>query len=163
MHPTQHRGIHSAMPVLDNQRHERFAQLVATKGKNDLQAYQEAFECDYEAAQSSAYRMRENVGILNRIKQLQEAAAGKSVLSLAEKRAFLAQVVRTPIGEVDERSTLAQSLKVSKDGDREIKMVGKLEALTLDAKLAGELVQHSTLDVRLGVFGPTDGRPVIDV
>jgi hypothetical protein len=69
---------------------------------------------------------------------LQTAAATEGVMSLREKRLFLAAVVRTPIGEVDENSPLCQYFQRTKAGLR-VTMVDKLRALELDAKLAGEI------------------------
>lgn len=130
---------------LENQRHERFARLVATKGKSDVEAYQEAYECDYQAALSSAYRLRDNVGIVSRIVQLQAAGASKDVLSLLEKREFLAKVVRTPIGSVTEHDPLCQEVKYGKGGEVTRKMPSKLEAIKLDALLAKELGDGSVV------------------
>lgn len=140
------------MPALDNQKHERFCQLVATDGKSDLLAYQEAMQCSYDAAQSSAYRLRENVGVVERIRELQTLAASGKVLSLAEKREFLASVVRTPVGEVTEKSPLCQSFKLT-DDTIEYKMVDKLTALKLDAQLAKELGDGSQgTDLHVSVY-----------
>lgn len=74
-------------------------------------------------------------------------ADNPDVLTLAEKRKFLASIVRTPIGQVTESSPLAQKVKrrTDKDGSQteEIELPGKLKALELDAHLAGELVSGS--------------------
>lgn len=80
------------------------------------------------------------------IRSLKEAAWAANVLSLAEKRNFLAEVVRTPVSTLSEDSPLAQKLKVttSEKGEyKEIEMPNKLKALELDAKLAGELKEQS--------------------
>ena len=71
---------------------------------------------------------------------------GRRFLSLLEKRAYLAMVVRTPIGEIDEKSPLCQAVEWGKNG-RKIKMPDKLRALELDAKLAGELHESHEVDV----------------
>lgn len=76
-----------------------------------------------------------------------EAGHNPAILTLKEKREYLASVVRTPVGEVNESSPLAQKVKRStrrdKDGaeteTEEIEIPGKLRALELDARLAGEL------------------------
>ena len=76
--------------------------------------------------------------------KLRETAFLANVLSLAEKRSFLADVVRTPIGEVDIGNKLAQGVRY-KDGEMvELKMPDKVSALKLDAQLAGELVDKPT-------------------
>lgn len=137
--------------VLVEQRHERFAQLVATEGKSDILAYQEAYECSYEVANTNAWRLRGNEGISARIRDLQTLAAAGKVLSLIEKREFLASVVRTPIGEVTEKSVLCQSFKLS-DDTIEYKMVDKLTALKLDALLAKELGEGNPFGVAVNVL-----------
>jgi hypothetical protein len=64
-----------------------------------------------------------------------------NVLSLAEKRSFLADVVRTPVGEVDVGNKLAQGIRY-RDGEMvEMKMPDKISAVKLDAQLAGELIE----------------------
>ena len=73
------------------------------------------------------------------LKTKMERKANQSrFLSLEEKREFLAAAVRTPIGEIDETSPLAQEIRDTPQG-RVIKSVDKLRALESDAKLAGEL------------------------
>ena len=75
---------------------------------------------------------------------LRETAFLANVLSLAEKRSFLADIVRTPIGTVDINDKLAQAVRY-KDGEMvELKIPDKISALKLDAQLAGELVEKST-------------------
>lgn len=59
------------MPVLENVRHERFAQELA-KGKTQDQSYVDAgYKHDYGAAS----RLSRNVKIQERVKELQERAA----------------------------------------------------------------------------------------
>jgi phage terminase small subunit len=75
---------------------------------------------------------------------LRETAFLANVLSLAEKRSFLADIVRTPVGKVDVNDKLAQGVRY-KDGEMiELKIPDKISALKLDAQLAGELVEKST-------------------
>jgi hypothetical protein len=86
-----------------------------------------------------------------------QAEHNPAILSLVEKREYLASIVRTPVGDVDENSKLAQKVKRKhyrqKDGsetdEEEIELPGKLRAIELDAKLAGEL------DSSGAVTGPT--------
>ena len=81
-----------------------------------------------------------------RVAEIAADAATQAVLSLAEKREISRRsVVRTPAGMIDETSPLCQAVKVGADGAKEIKMPDKLQALELDAKLAGEFMPR--LDV----------------
>ncbi len=74
----------------------------------------------------------------------------------------MAKVVRTPVGEVDERSELAQEIEHKPDGTRKIKMPNKLDALTLDARLCGELdaAPRISVGLRLEVIaGRAESQP----
>lgn len=81
------------------------------------------------------------------IRRTVESGTNLAILTLKEKREYLASVVRTPVGKVDQNSALAQKVKRStrrdKDGTEfeteEIETPGKLRAIELDARLAGEL------------------------
>lgn len=81
-----------------------------------------------------------------------ESGQNLAILSLKEKREYLASIVRTPVGEVNESSPLAQKVKrtssTNKNGQtfdtEEIELPGKLRAIELDAKLAGELDNNKT-------------------
>jgi hypothetical protein len=72
-----------------------------------------------------------------------QAGENPAILSLKEKREYLAAAVRTPISEIKETSPLAHKIRRRTDKDgvetEEIESVPKLRALELDAKLAGEL------------------------
>lgn len=84
------------------------------------------------------------------LSSLRETAFLANVLSLAEKRSFLADIVRTPIGTVDISDKLAERVRY-KDGEiQELHMPSKLMALKLDAQLAGELIEKST-QVNIGL------------
>lgn len=143
------------MPVLDNPRHERFCQERA-KGKSADEAYQLA---GYKRDRGAASRLSAKVNVTARITELQSLAADDTVMSIAEKRKFLADIKRTPIGEIDEMSPLCQEwtyeqaggprgrLKRGDDdeGNEEyeeerqrvkVKMPDKLRAIQLDNDLA---------------------------
>lgn len=75
-----------------------------------------------------------------------DAGENLKILSLKEKREYLASIVRTPVGDVTENSPLAQKVKRTSRTDKggttdteEIELPGKLRAIELDARLAGEL------------------------
>lgn len=94
--------------------------------------------------------MRENEGIIARIAELQRATASETVLTMRERREFLARVVRLDM----------MALDASKDGDlvqevittttengtsTKLKLPGKRECIMDDAKLAGELTDRVEL------------------
>jgi hypothetical protein len=102
-----------------------------------------------EALQHGCRLLREPK-IREYLANLRETAFLANVLSLAEKRSFLADIVRTPIGEVDVNTKLAQGVRY-KDGEMiELKMPDKISALKLDAQLAGELTE-SKMQVNVGL------------
>jgi len=72
------------MPVLPNQRHERFAQGLA-KGKSGAEAYTDA---GYKGDRTAASRLATNVNVQRRVQELQERAAekvGVTIESLTEE------------------------------------------------------------------------------
>jgi hypothetical protein len=73
--------------------------------------------------------------VRSRISELKAAADEGAVMSLREKRLFLAEIVRTPIGKVDESSPLCQGFRRTDTG-LTVTMPDKLQAIELDAKLA---------------------------
>ena len=70
------------MGILKNQRWELFAQNVA-KGVMITKAYQQAgYEVAFNVAQSNSSRLLDNPSVLKRVKELQERAANKAVVTI---------------------------------------------------------------------------------
>lgn len=65
------------MPMLDNQRHERFAQALAA-GMSQTEAYAEA---GYSPDRSNATRLTANDSIVTRVTELQQRAAAGLVIT----------------------------------------------------------------------------------
>jgi hypothetical protein len=126
---------------LENPRHERFAQLKA-KGVSGSEAYRIAFQYkpkgkeDY--ADSLAWELSVKLGIDERVAEIIAERDDADLLSFRESRKFLADIVRTPVGQLDEDSPLVQELIITESGKR-IKMADKLRALRLDAELMHRL------------------------
>lgn len=118
----------------------RFCHFYST-GMPPQQSYLEAGYKTSDAA-VSACRMLRRPQVKRYLKELREAAFLANVLSLGEKRSFLADVVRTPIGKIDVNHPLAQSVRYHDGEIVEIKMADKLKAAELDAKLSGELSEN---------------------
>jgi hypothetical protein len=137
------------------------------EGLSDVAAYMKAHNCTRSNAESNAWRMKENEGVKEALKAARAEVASGVVLSLREKRAFLRLVVVTPISDVDEHSILCQEWTHEVSGgsrgrlrrgqaDRgneveeeekttvKVKMPGKLDAIRLDAQLAGELSEGAS-------------------
>ena len=87
-----------------------------------------------------ASRLLSNADILaeiERIRRKAEEKAGSAVLTLAEKRKFVARLLRAKVGELPPDSDLFNAVKHGKDGT-EYKLPDKLRAIEVDNDLAGE-------------------------
>lgn len=142
------------MNILANHRHERFAALIAT-GQSGAAAYRSCYRARGASAEANASRLLRNVKVRQRVTELQKATATVAVMNLEEKRRFLAAIVRTPIGRVDEHSPLCQYFHRTKTSLR-ITMPDKLQAILLDARLAGEL-KGNTATASVTVNAPGNG------
>lgn len=144
-----------------NIRQQRFAELVVS-GMSATQAYKDAgYKGTGHAAEASASKILSRVEVQAYIAQLRAPETSKALLTKDEKRAWLADLLRTPIGEIGPDSTLCMeysSVEVG-GGDRgrlrrgnapegnevsgpprrltRVKMADKLRAIELDSKLAG--------------------------
>lgn len=130
--------------VLDNPRQELYAQLVSS-GYSGYAAYMRVYKCDYDTARSGSGRLNIKPHISARIKALQGATAAGRVMTNLYRREFLFELINTPISEVGRDSRLVQKYKTSESGE-ELTLPGKLEAIKLDAQLAGELSPNDNVD-----------------
>ena len=158
-------------------REEKFCLLMVSGEMSQADAYKKAgFKTTNKASGSAnANRLlkRDNVAryVLALRRQIEREAIGKTLLTTLERRQALAQIWRTPAGLVDENSPLAQSYRRRTRTVRgeigeeiieeivEVKMPDKLQALKLDAILAGEL---SPKDDPTGGYIP-GGDPVMEI
>jgi hypothetical protein len=149
-----------------NVRQERFCEFIAA-GESQTDAYLKAgFKVDKSVARRNAARLLTNADIQNRISELRKPQTAAAIFTKEEKLAFLAAVVRTPIGEIGPDSPLCVDFveeTVADDnrgrlrrGDHEssneqveptllrrrVKMVDKLKALELHARLTGDFAPN---------------------
>jgi len=97
----------------------KFALAVA-EGNSQVEAYLLAFpKASRESARSAAARLMKNPSVNAEVCRLQDAARVSTVLSLQEKRAWLAEVVRKPSADAP-------------------KLNDQLRAVEIDSKLAGD-------------------------
>lgn len=129
------------MPALKNARHERFAQAYAVNS-NASEAWRKAGGKG-DNANVLGSKWLAKVSIKARVEELRAKADTKAeastVLSILEKREFLARVLRTPIGEIDHKSDLCQErtfIEGQEETSVKIKMPDKLKAIQLDNDLA---------------------------
>jgi hypothetical protein len=97
------------MPKLRKVCHEKFAQAVAS-GLNASEAYRQV-SGNHKNANVHSDEWMKCRGVEERIRELQEENNRKSELSREEALAFLANVVRTPAGDVGPHDALCQAHK----------------------------------------------------
>ncbi len=123
------------MPILNNARHEKFAQLVAT-GQSAMSAYAKVYKTKGKSAANAASRLMENASIQERIREIQGKAAAVAVLTIERKRELLLEIAerRKPSKVVDAPTGCVETYDV-------------IKAIELDAKLAGELTERAEVTV----------------
>jgi hypothetical protein len=131
-----------------NKRQQLFCHYLS-EGESQARAYLKAgFKANtIRQAGSNAIRLMRTERVSSYLAKLKEVHFTKQALTYAEKRAWLAKAVRTPVGELHEGSDLAQEVTIteSKEGtSRKVKAVDKLRALELDSRLAGDFYADRT-------------------
>ncbi len=89
-----------------------------------------------------------------RIRAAAQERAGGAVLTLEEALTFLSDVVRTPVGKVDETSPLAQEVVYDEGpngSSKKVKMVGKSDAMK---QLADYLGWSKAKQIEMSGTGP---------
>lgn len=133
------------MAVLTNPKHEAFAQAVA-KGESAAEAYRKTYpRASAATAETNGPALiRDETQVQLRIAEIRENAnrIAKERLDLTQEEAlaYLARVVRTPIGEVDHTSDLCQErtfIEGNEETSVKVKMCGKLEAIKQVATMCG--------------------------
>jgi len=115
-----------------NARQKKCVELYQ-KGMTQQEAYEAAgYTTTGRVSETAASRLFSKVKTKRYLEYLQKKASDETVLSLLEKRRFLADVVRTPIGDLDSSSKLIQEIDESK-----IKLMSKAEAIKIDNQMAG--------------------------
>jgi len=142
--PQKRNGLKSHNPMPKKKlstQHANFCLLMAGGNINQTHAYMECYpDSNYDSARADAPRLLAKASIQAEVQRLQKLTTTSKVMSMAEKREFLAEVKRTPIGEIDESSPLAQekTVTISQYGQStKIKMMSKKDAVDIDNKMAG--------------------------
>ncbi len=122
-------------------KHEKFCQLIA-EGSTGYDAYRKAgYKCSKETARANAAKLLTKANILSRIEQIRAKASELCDMTKAEALRYLTRIIRTPVGDLDEKSDLVQEYHREDMGARtvrtKVKMCGKLEALKQLASLCG--------------------------
>lgn len=116
------------------------------EGMAQTVAYQEAFKIkNYESAAASACRLLKNAKVKSYLEELRNEVREKAVLSIQEKREYLAEILRTPIRKIQQDSPLIQEVRITTTTDKEgnktqtttIKIPSKLDAIKIDNIMMG--------------------------
>lgn len=121
--------------------HQKFAERIAA-GESATAAYAAAFpRCtNQRSAAVGGSRLLQKADIIaevQRIRREAEKLPGGAVLTVAEKRRFLARLIRANLSSVPVDSDLWQEFHVS-DGGTKRKLPDKLRAIALDNDLAAD-------------------------
>lgn len=127
------------MPPLENQRHERFAQELAS-GKSADQAYMDA---GYEENRGNASRLKANENVTTRVRELQDMAAEKVAIDRAWVLERLMKNARICMGE----ETI--TIKVKKRGSTEVL---EIEINDRDAREANNALELLGKTEEVGLF-----------
>lgn len=133
------------MPILKNARYEIFAMAVA-RGESAHTAYTLA---GYKQHRQNAARLMTNDDIKARVKEVQMAATLDTMLTIRQKREYLARIVRARVSELTDDSDLWQ-VTITADGVKRT-LPDKLRAIALDNELSGEGAQENREDVTVVV------------
>jgi len=118
----------------------RFCEQVAM-GVSATRAYMAAYpNASYGTASTSAYKLLQRPGVQAEILRLRvqaQQAAGSAVMTLIEKRSFLARVVRAQIALLPHDSDLWQSVHHSSHGTF-YRLPDKIEAIIADNDLSAD-------------------------
>lgn len=159
----------NTIPILKDERHRKFADLVLD-GVKPAQAYKRA---GYKALTpqsraTAAGRLLKNVDIDRYLTAVRRHAAEGAVLSLRDKREFLARIVMTPLRKIDpdgKDGDLIKKYKVitTEAGEtEEIEKLDPLKAIELDNKLSGDDPESNAIeslaDALAGLGGHAEDR-----
>lgn len=129
---------------LDNPRHERFAQIIASGTTKQHEAYKAVYtDCAQSTADVNASKLLADSDISARVIEIQQQLLQRvELLTLTKKRSLLSQFAQADLSkDSSELLPIAQSAKYDRETGllTEIKLPSKIEAIQLDARLAGEL------------------------
>jgi hypothetical protein len=130
------------MPALANARHERFAQELA-KGKSQAEAYVEA---GYKPSRSASTRLAADVSICERLTELQNKVAEKTVITVAGITERLLKIAAK--GETSDEAPLLAVARAS------LMDAAKLNGLVVDKSLTATTSLEELLDRIDGADSP---------
>lgn len=120
------------MPPLENARHERFAQEVA-KGSGHEQAYKLA---GYKYNKSAASRLANDVNVCERVLELQERAAVRVELTLAD---IIAEIEQARIAALAAETVQASAAVSASKAKAELLGLGAAKKIELGGQDGGPM------------------------
>ncbi len=144
----------SKLPLPKDPRHQRFADLRLA-GMSLIDAYTAAgFSTRDRRSSSNAKKIEKRADVAAYMDAVRQSAAGDSVLTVEEKRRFLARIVRVPLIRIDPSDPADPNADLIKKAKRkvtegneqepeawiydEVEKYDALRAIDEDNKLAGE-------------------------
>lgn len=124
-----------------NAREKRFADLVIS-GMAAGRAYEKAgYAARGGVADTNASRMLRNAQVASYIRAERKALSDQARIEKWQAMDFLTDAIITAVGDVDEKSILAQEVTTESIGEhilkKKVKMVSKLDSLKLLAAMLG--------------------------
>lgn len=160
--PSRNLPIHN---LPKDPRHQRFADCLLS-GMSVTDAYLAAgFNVKRSSATAAGKRLRKAPDVAAYIKAVQSEAADESVLTLLEKRQFLARIVRTPITSIDiEEKENADLIKSYSSSTSEMGNSLRLEkhcplkAIEIDNKIGGDDPEADAIKALADAIGSLGGN-----
>ena len=110
-------------------------------GMSAVRAFMAAYpNAGYRTAASNAYKLLRRPGVeaeISRLRAQAQQAPGSAVMTLVEKRSFLARLVRSQIALLSRESDLWERVWDSRSGTF-YRLPDKIEAINLDNKLSAD-------------------------
>lgn len=151
--------------VLPDGQHELFAQRVALCCYSNTSCYMQAYGDDLkgDTARTNASRLLANANVAARVEHLKREGAKNAEAEVGEVIRLCLNIMRTPVGYVDEESPLAQEVQRDITGTEDegvvtkvkVKIPGKLEAAKLLTEIKG-WKRPQEVDVNVNYSRPED-------
>lgn len=130
------------MPILDNTKHERFAQLLA-EGMSQRQAYCEVYPSSKRWKDKTVYNRASelaNTGeVIGRVNELKERAEIKSIATIARRKMILTEILENEEERVNDRIRAIETLnKMDGVGMENINMNGSFNVKNPYSELTTE-------------------------
>lgn len=133
----------TADKALPDMQHETFCRHMARGSHSATWCYIKTYADpekekadEIKSARQLASRLLTKANIQARIEWIRSESLKKVQFEIEEAAQFCVNVIRTPVGEIDQDSPLAQEIKPTQFGDQ-VKLPAKLDAMDRLAKLKG--------------------------